>query len=95
MQTQELARPAPEWALRRGLAPVLERWRGSRLWPCFVAEQLAPPNEARFADVPDGVAQPVLTALERRGIDRLFTHQAAALELARSACRRGDPDRLG
>lgn len=40
-----------------------------------------PAREGEFAEIPGGVAEPLRIALERRGIERLYTHQAEAFDL--------------
>ncbi|MBP8952305.1 MAG: DEAD/DEAH box helicase [Armatimonadetes bacterium] len=45
-------------------------------------EQL-PAREARFADLPRPLSEPVAEALAAEGIQRLYTHQAAAVNAAR------------
>jgi DEAD/DEAH box helicase domain-containing protein len=42
-----------------------------------------PPSEGRFAPFPDWIDSRLRAALEKDGIDRLYSHQAEALELVR------------
>jgi DEAD/DEAH box helicase domain-containing protein len=77
-------RVAP-WGAPRGLASVLEGWRADHdLWRNVVLDQVQPAREARYADVPEDLAPGVREALRARNIDRLFSHQAAAYQLAKS-----------
>src|SRR5690242_17153590 len=41
-----------------------------------------PAREGQFASMPPNLAEPVQRMLERRGIQRLYTHQAEAFDLA-------------
>jgi len=45
--------------------------------------QYLPPRRARYADFAAGLDPALLRALRQRGIERLYTHQAAAFESAR------------
>ncbi len=46
------------------------------------AWQITPTREGSFADFPPGVDPRLVDVLKARGIERLFTHQAAAIEAA-------------
>ncbi|MBK7857350.1 MAG: DEAD/DEAH box helicase [Archangiaceae bacterium] len=71
------------WRRGEGLASLLERWRGDKtVWPHLALDHTAPSNEATFAEVPAALAPPVREALARRGIERLYSHQARAFELS-------------
>ncbi len=71
------------WKAERGLSAVLGRWSADpRFRECLVLDRRAPEVEARYAPLPDGLSPPVREALARRGIDRLYDHQARAFELA-------------
>lgn len=73
------------WAGPRGLGAVLQGWRGDRqLWPSFVLDEVTPAREGVYSPIPGDVAPQVRSALQRRGIDQLFSHQAEAFRLARS-----------
>ncbi|OJH37975.1 DEAD/DEAH box helicase [Cystobacter ferrugineus] len=50
----------------------------------MVLDEVTPARPGSHAPIPEGVAPQVREALRRRGIDRLFSHQAEAYELARS-----------
>ncbi len=74
--------PRP-WRGARGLEPVLDGWLASeRVRPCFAAEKEYEPNEARTAPLPASLHPALGRALAARGINALYTHQAAAFELA-------------
>ncbi len=49
---------------------------------CLTAVRYFPPREARYADFPAWLDRRLVEVLEARGIQRLYTHQAQALELA-------------
>ncbi|HVG62477.1 MAG TPA: DEAD/DEAH box helicase [Hyalangium sp.] len=73
------------WAGPRGLDAVLQGWRSDRqLWPSIVLDEVTPAREGIYASIPEDVAPEVRAALQRRGIERLFSHQAEAFRLARS-----------
>src|SRR5512143_2005020 len=73
------------WAGPRGLDAVLQGWRADRqLWPSFALDEVTPAREGVYASIPEDVSPAVRSALQRRGIDQLFSHQAEAFQLARS-----------
>jgi DEAD/DEAH box helicase domain-containing protein len=73
------------WARRKGLADVLEQWRTHRtLQQGFVLETSLPAVEGQFAELPSDLSPAVTAALTRRGLTRLYAHQAEAIALARS-----------
>ncbi|ATB36896.1 DEAD/DEAH box helicase [Cystobacter fuscus] len=73
------------WTGPRGLDAVLQGWReNNQLWPDIVLDEVTPARPGAHAPIPEGVAPQVREALRRRGIERLFSHQAEAYELARS-----------
>ncbi|WP_257454566.1 DEAD/DEAH box helicase [Archangium lipolyticum] len=73
------------WAGPRGLDAVLQGWREDKqLWPNFVLDEVTPARAGSYAPIPEDVAPQVREALQRRGIDRLFSHQAEAFQLARA-----------
>jgi DEAD/DEAH box helicase domain-containing protein len=74
--------PAP-WRRASGLEPVVDGWLASeRVRPCFAAERDYDPSEASTAPLPDSLHPKIAAALAARGIDRLYAHQARAVELA-------------
>lgn len=76
--------PAP-WSAARGLSAVLDAWRSDPgLSRNVRLHHIVPPREGTYAALPDALHPLVRNALVRRGIDRLYAHQARAFELARS-----------
>ncbi|WP_375771612.1 DEAD/DEAH box helicase [Archangium gephyra] len=73
------------WSGPRGLDAVLHGWREDRqLSPNFVLDEVTPARSGSYAPIPAEVAPQVREALQRRGIEQLFSHQAEAYQLARS-----------
>ncbi len=73
----------PPWHTRRGLEPVLDDWlKSERVRPCFAAERDYEAEVARTAPLPQALHPSLARALGSRGIDRLYTHQARAFEIA-------------
>ena len=70
------------WRSPRGLDAALAAWRGGKIWQSVVLDQTLPANAPVFADIPPGTSPSTRAALARRGIERLYQHQAHALELA-------------
>jgi DEAD/DEAH box helicase domain-containing protein len=71
------------WVSATGVDAVLAQWRGDP----GVARNLAldaalPGQDGRSAPLPAALAPPLRRALAARGIERLYTHQAEAFELA-------------
>jgi len=77
-------RPSPEWSTPQGLSTVLAHWRSARLWQNFCADTLRPAQAAQFCDVPRCLAASLQSALQRKGIEKLFTHQVQSYELAQA-----------
>src|SRR4051812_46390686 len=78
-------RKRPPWAARTGIDPVLEHWLESRtVKPCIMADEHLGPTDARHAPLPEALSPPLRAALGARGITELYTHQAAAFEIARA-----------
>jgi DEAD/DEAH box helicase domain-containing protein len=78
-------RPPAPWAARRGLGAVLEAWRGDPSMRRNLAlDHVLPAREGRYAPLPPELADPVAVALENRGVERLYDHQAEAYGLARA-----------
>ena len=65
------------------MGAVLDRWIASR-WvkPCFCADETLPGAGATFANVPASLDPGIAKALRARGIERLYSHQARALDAA-------------
>jgi DEAD/DEAH box helicase domain-containing protein len=73
------------WTGPRGLDAVLNGWRDDRqLSPNFVLDEVTPARVGSYAPIPAEVSPQVREALQRRGIEQLFSHQAEAYQLARS-----------
>jgi DEAD/DEAH box helicase domain-containing protein len=78
-------RQAAPWSREYGLPSVLARWASS---PAFVknvaldVEQPATP--AAYAEIPKALSPAVRYALKARQIEKVYTHQARAFELAAS-----------
>ncbi len=75
--------PAPPWKIETGLAGVLERWVGSgSVKPCLTADRSYAAGEGSFANVPATLDPRLQTALSKRGIERLYSHQVQAFDAA-------------
>lgn len=75
-------RPAP-WQRPRGLAAVLAAWRQNpRVCEQLVLDQITPSAPGVTEPFPDTLPKCVQQALLKRGVDRLYSHQARALALA-------------
>ncbi|MEM9865421.1 MAG: DEAD/DEAH box helicase, partial [Myxococcota bacterium] len=55
-------------------------WR-ARFATQLTLDETIPAREAKLADVPNSLAPNVVAALRKRGIDKLYAHQAHAIEL--------------
>ncbi|MCA9554270.1 MAG: DEAD/DEAH box helicase [Myxococcales bacterium] len=78
-------RQAAPWEGAYGLSAVLNRWAGEqKIWSNVVLDETVPPRPAQVVPIPEGVSPAVQGALRRRGMAELYTHQAAAFELAAS-----------
>jgi DEAD/DEAH box helicase domain-containing protein len=78
-----VARRPPPWRVARGLGSVLDGFRedpGMRR--CFALDHTLPARPARYAELPAELAPQVASALARRGIAQLFSHQAEAYQAA-------------
>ena len=63
------------------IEPILDRIRQSPdLMRCVTHWQRLPPREAAYAPMPAGLDGRLQEALRMRGIERLYTHQAAAVQ---------------
>jgi DEAD/DEAH box helicase domain-containing protein len=71
------------WRSEEGLDPVMRRWLASdRIRPCFAAEKRYEPTDGATVPVPSSLHPSLVTALAKRGIERLYTHQARAVDVA-------------
>ena len=71
------------WSPPRGIEPVLARWLASRsIQPCIVADETLAGKGTSAEAFPRELAPALARALRNRGIERLYSHQARAFELA-------------
>ncbi|MCC6556896.1 MAG: DEAD/DEAH box helicase [Polyangiaceae bacterium] len=76
--------PSPPWKLETGLDAVIKSWLASGyVRPCLADDRELPPSEGRFRPLPAALSPALRGALERRGIAKLYDHQAEAFEVAR------------
>jgi len=78
--------PSPPWkAASTGVDAVLARWLASS-WvkPCFCADETLHGTDGQYAPLPSYLAPGLVRAMHGRGIDRLYAHQARALEATRA-----------
>jgi len=65
------------------LEPILDQIaRDAQLARCITHWRHLPARPARYADWPGGIDPALIAACRERGIERLYTHQAAAVEAA-------------
>ena len=83
-QREPLCRVDSPWVRPRNLAELLERWRTDGTWRQVVGSHRLEGVPAAMAPMPASLSFAVIDAVRKRGIDRLFTHQARAIELASS-----------
>ncbi|HEY8042122.1 MAG TPA: DEAD/DEAH box helicase [Polyangiaceae bacterium] len=77
--------PSPPWRAERGVDAVLARWLASS-WvkPCFCADETLAGSGGAYAPLPSFLAPGLARAMDARGIERLYAHQAHALEATRA-----------
>jgi DEAD/DEAH box helicase domain-containing protein len=81
--SRAFARAGSPWNLATGVDAVLAQWRGdARLRRSFVLDEELPARDARYAPLPAELSPNVRAALEKRGLTRLYSHQAEAYALA-------------
>jgi DEAD/DEAH box helicase domain-containing protein len=75
--------PAQPWKSERGVDAVLSRWLASS-WvkPCFCADETLHGADGQYAEMPPSLAPGLTAALRARGVDRLYAHQARAIDAA-------------
>lgn len=74
-----LPRPKSPWHGERGIDSVLSKWLESRsVRPCITADEARAAKVARMADLPPELSPGLARALAKRGITRLYDHQAEA-----------------
>jgi DEAD/DEAH box helicase domain-containing protein len=77
------ASPFPLFLSPAGVDDVVANWLGEgSVRRCLAAEKRFSSTEARYADMPPGIAPALRAALAQRGQGRLYTHQAAAVARA-------------
>jgi DEAD/DEAH box helicase domain-containing protein len=75
--------PSPPWTARAGVDAVLARWlESSWVRPCFCADETLEGAGGSYAPLPSFLAPRLVQALRERGIQRLYAHQARALQAA-------------
>jgi DEAD/DEAH box helicase domain-containing protein len=76
--------PSPPWKAEQGVDAVLARWLASS-WvkPCFCADETLPATGADYVPLPGFLAPGLVRAMRDQGIERLYAHQARALDAAR------------
>ena len=77
-----LRRVDSAWARPRILAELLERWQGDGTWRQVVGSHLLEGVPSATVPMPTSLSSSVVEALRKRGIERLYVHQAEAIELA-------------
>lgn len=70
------------WRAPRGLDAALAAWRDGQVWRSVVLDETLPARPAAHADIPPHTSPATRQALAKRGIERLYRHQAEALALA-------------
>ena len=77
--------PAPPWSNARGIDAVLAGWHAAgSVERCFAAERSVAPRAGKWASIPDDLEPGLASALERRGVRELYSHQREAIDAARS-----------
>lgn len=78
-------RPAAPWEGLRGVPAVLEQWRSDRaVSRSLVLDHVVEAREGAYTPIPSELSAPVAEMLRRRGVERLYRHQAEAFSLARA-----------
>src|SRR6187399_377089 len=73
----------PPWSSKTGVDAVVERWLSERaIVECVAAERTLAARGPEYAPLPAGLDPRLVRGLERRGIQRLYSHQARAIEAA-------------
>lgn len=75
-------RRAP-WARDLGVDAVVRSWLSERsVTECFAAERTLAPTPSRYGDLPAELDERLLSALRRRGVTQLYSHQSEAVAAA-------------
>jgi len=78
-------RPAPPWAHATGIPAVLARWRNDKQTArSIVLDHRVDAVPGRYTPIPDELAPQVAEALRKRGVEKLYQHQAEAFLLSRA-----------
>jgi DEAD/DEAH box helicase domain-containing protein len=67
-----------------GVEATLEAWTRPPVAPCIAGRLELPAEEARTAPMPAALDPRIVAALQRRGVEELYVHQAEAFEHARA-----------
>jgi DEAD/DEAH box helicase domain-containing protein len=66
-----------------GVSAVVERWLASNyVKPCFCSDETLEGNAASYAPIPANLPEGLARALAQRGVARLYSHQARAIQAA-------------
>jgi DEAD/DEAH box helicase domain-containing protein len=77
-------KPAP-WSTPAGIGAVVDHWLESNyVKPCFLADETLSGSEASTVAFPEALGDGLIGALRARGIERLYSHQGRAFEVAQS-----------
>src|SRR5580704_4342539 len=75
--------PSPPWMRDVGVSAVVERWLASNyVKPCFCSDETLEGNAASYAPIPANLPEGLARALAQRGVARLYSHQARAIQAA-------------
>ena len=77
--------PRPPWKSVTGVEAVVDGWISSgSVRPCLVADRALEGRKATFGDMPPGLDPGLVKALGARGMERVYSHQARAIQAARA-----------
>lgn len=66
-----------------GVDAVVDQWLSEgKVKPCLALQESFAKTEARFEPIPEGLSPALVRALNQRGITRLYSHQAIAVDAA-------------
>ncbi|MEM9190818.1 MAG: DEAD/DEAH box helicase [Myxococcota bacterium] len=83
-KSEGFRRPAAPWANATGLDAAVERWKQQGLYEDIVLDHRRPQRAGAYGAIPDTVGGAVRGALAKRGIERLYSHQADAIDQAQN-----------
>ncbi len=87
MSSGEFERPSVPWARPVGVSAVVDAWRADpKLWKNVVLDHAMSGRPGRYAPMPDDLHPQIVRALQARGLNRLYAHQAEAFQLAKRGC---------